>query len=447
MELPPSIDVLDLPPEMLAEIFLFCPQYRYVGRVIPNPKDAPLVLCAVCRQWRNIALNTPDLWSDLFVGPPQFSMTAKSAALYVDLCRRWLSRAQSVPLSLCVRTFVPKASLHSVIDLIHRRSHQWRDITLGAGVPLSIFPVDGRYPFLERVSLGTSPPPPDAPMLSFRNAPRLCSVYFPTYTARIELPWKQITKFITERISIEDCLELLRHVSNLVNLHLRIPIFHSFTPPANPILLPQLQSLTLGAPYHHEADHGPAAQTMPVALLACLKTPALKTLTFGTVLCKSSVCDMAPFLSFLLQSPFQLHTLKLSLMPTTVDALLDCLKATPTIVDLRLQISLHIPNLDPLFVKLTGQSDFLPKLETLYMTFGGDLPIVDMSLVLTALLWRCMSVEVIRLRRFRFAVSAKYCDHEKYFKPIKLHPLYPVLEALAEDFYLGERTPEDVSAV
>ncbi|KAJ6502128.1 hypothetical protein C8R45DRAFT_1209748 [Mycena sanguinolenta] len=440
--------VLALPLETLAEIFLFCLQNTN-GRVIPNPKEAPLVLCAVCRQWRNIALNTPELWCSLFLGSRGsrfFFPTGKTGALYVDLCRNWLSRARSVPLSLWVLSLVPEDILHSITDLVRSLSHQWREISLGAGVSLSIFPEEGTYPCLERVSLGSFPPPPDAPILSFRNALRLCSVYFPRWTSRIELPWKQITKFDSGDIDIEDCLEVLHHLSNLVDAQLRIPIFDSFTPPADTILLPQLQSLTLGTPYHHEEDHGPAAQTMPVALLACLKTPALKTLAFGTTLCNSSVCDKAPFLSFVSQSPFQLHTLKLSRMPTTVDALLDCLKATPTLVDLRLQISLHIPNLDPLFVKMTGQSDFLPRLETLYIALWGKPPIVHMSLVLTALLWRCMSAAGIRLKRFRFAVLAKYCDQEKYFKSIKSHPVFPVMEALAEDLYLGERTSEDATS-
>ncbi|KAF7363811.1 hypothetical protein MSAN_01039000 [Mycena sanguinolenta] len=341
-------------------------------------------------------------------GSRHFNLTAKTGPLYVDLCRSWLSRARSVPLSLWVLSLVPEDILHSITDLVRSLSHQWREISLGAGVSLSIFPNEGTYPCLERVSLGSFPPPAHAPMLSFRNAPRLCSVYFPRWTSRIELPWKQITKFDSGDIDIEDCLEVLHHLSNLVEVHVRIPIFDSFVPPADTILLPQLQSLTLGAPYHHEEDHGPAAQTMPIALLACLKTPALKTLAFGTTLCNTSVCDMAP-------------------VPIILDILLDCLKATPTVVDLRLQITLHIPNLNPLLVKITGQSDFLPKLETLYIALWGEPPIVDMSLLLTALLWRL-------------------CDHNQFFKLIRSHPVYPVLEALAEDFYLGDRTSEDATS-
>ncbi|KAJ6502136.1 hypothetical protein C8R45DRAFT_1190482 [Mycena sanguinolenta] len=438
--------VLALPSEILAEIFFFCPQY-IDGRVIPHPNDAPLVLCAVCQRWRNIALNTPKLWCSLFLtsrrdsGPRPFRLTAKAGPLYVELCRSWLSRARSVPLSLCAMlSSVPEDILHSITDLIRSSSHQWRDISLGTGFSTSIFPVDGQYPFLEKLSVETFPP---APILSFRDAPRLYSVFFPRYTSRIELPWKQITSFRTASIDIEECRELLRQVSNLVNASFHIPTSGDLTLLADTIYLPKLRSLTLGEPYHTEARHGPAAQltSIPMALFAGLKTPALKNLALGTDCCELGACDMAPFLSFVSQSPFQLRTLELSRIPTTVDGLLHCLNATPTVTNLKLEISIHIPDLNPLFVEITGQRDFLPKLEYLYIAPWRDpLPVMDRSLVLTALLWRFLSAEVIRLKRFRFVVLQ---NHKEYFKSIESHRLYRVLGALGADFYVGKRSWED----
>ncbi|KAF7363894.1 hypothetical protein MSAN_01047400 [Mycena sanguinolenta] len=70
------------PPETLAEIFLFClPFHRGGHPIIPNPNEAPLVLCAVCRQWRNIALDTPYLWRSLYGS----SREVPPAALSVDI--------------------------------------------------------------------------------------------------------------------------------------------------------------------------------------------------------------------------------------------------------------------------------------------------------------------------------------------------------------------------
>ncbi|KAF7363876.1 F-box domain-containing protein [Mycena sanguinolenta] len=340
---------------------------------------------------------------------------------------------------------MPHSSFHSMLELVNNRSHQWREIVLGRDVPLSLLPVDGKYPFLESITMHyTFPPSPDSPILSFRDAPRLHDVHMMIYTTRIELPWHQLTRFRTDEIDIEDCLELLRRSYNLADAQLKIPMFGSSALPTDTIILPQLQSLYLSGPWHDEGgqDHDQAAQTIPTALLKCLKTPALKTLILGFMDCRSTVCDISPFLSFSSQSPFQLHTLKLFFVPATVDALIDCLKATPTLIHLQLQISRHILDLNPLFAKFTGPSDFLPKLESLHVALIVNPSIVDAALVLSALVWRCISAPEVRLKNFRFTVSTGFRDYDEYFNSIKSHSVYAILEASETDLYIGKKTKE-----
>ncbi|KIK39667.1 hypothetical protein CY34DRAFT_53007, partial [Suillus luteus UH-Slu-Lm8-n1] len=49
-----------LPTEILQQIFKSClPNDRYV---IPHILSAPLLLCQICRRWRDIAQATPELW-------------------------------------------------------------------------------------------------------------------------------------------------------------------------------------------------------------------------------------------------------------------------------------------------------------------------------------------------------------------------------------------------
>ncbi|KAF7363880.1 hypothetical protein MSAN_01046000 [Mycena sanguinolenta] len=447
--------VLALPPEILAEIFLFCLPYRGDDPVALNPKDAPLVLCAVCRQWRITALNTPYLWNGfLLLGPPRshnFS-TREAGSLYVDLCRMWLSSARSLPLSLSLRAFQPRKTFHSVLELVISRAHQWREIVLHGGYELSL-PVDGKYPLLEKLTIFFLPPA--HPTLSFRDAPRLRDVYMPSFTGRIQLPWHQIIKF---RIGcdVEDCLEFLRHASNLVDAHLRVkPTYYSsyfddLVLP-NAILLPQLQFLDLSAQWRD-------GEVLPMALLQYLETPALQRLTlcFEDYDSTDSTCDISPFLSFVSQPSFKLHTLTLSRLPTTVDDLVDCLKAAPTVAQLELQISDHILNLNPLFAKLAGHGDFLPQLESFHISLSGASSIADPSLVLTALEWRCISTPFIRLQYFRFVVyiddrnpeleDIDDCDidaindrkTEEYLKSFKSYALYPVLQVSGTSFSFGE---------
>ncbi|KAJ7804092.1 hypothetical protein B0H14DRAFT_3883696 [Mycena olivaceomarginata] len=84
------------------EIFFFCLPSDVVD---PNPAHAPLLLCAVCQQWRRIALTTPKLWNSIYFDCDRWAIFvpksgAEEAALYVELFRDWIARVRSTPLSL-----------------------------------------------------------------------------------------------------------------------------------------------------------------------------------------------------------------------------------------------------------------------------------------------------------------------------------------------------------
>ncbi|KAJ6502103.1 hypothetical protein C8R45DRAFT_609698 [Mycena sanguinolenta] len=422
--------ILALPPEILAEIFTFCLPFDDESPLpmTPNVDEAPIVLCAVCRQWRIIALSTPQLWRSIFFEVRDYSA---SGALYVEFCRKWLSRARSAPLHLSLDTFMPGDSFRSLVELVIGLSEQWQDIELGEGIPLSSLPVNGNYPFLENLCI--SPPPPDAPIISFCNAPRLHDVFIPFYTTRIQLPWNQLTSFGTNQLEIEVCLELFRHGSKLVYSWIRIPPHNSSIP--NVIFtLPRLRALDLG---------GTDGISMPITVLKCLKAPALETLALGFETSPRGcvLFDISPFLSFASQSSFQLQTLTLSLIPSTTSALIECLKATPSVVHLNLQISRFIFDMDPLFIKLTGHHDFLPRLKCMHIALSKyglrSLP-VDASLVVDMLVWRCTTV----LQSFRFTEhNGKVLNGLKRY--IELQPAYPELLAKGLRLYVGKRTYED----
>ncbi|KAF7363886.1 hypothetical protein MSAN_01046600 [Mycena sanguinolenta] len=163
------------------------------------------------------------------------------------------------------------------------------------------------------------PLPPDKPILSFCDAPKLRDVHIARrYATRIQLPWHQLTKFRPMWIDVEDCLELLRHASNLVDAQLRLNstycYYFDYVALPNTILLPQLQSLDLSGPWRDE-------EVLPIALLQYLETPVLKSLTLCFMEERNGVYDISPFLSFVSQPLFQLQTLTLSSLPTTVDDL------------------------------------------------------------------------------------------------------------------------------
>ncbi|KAF7363933.1 F-box domain-containing protein [Mycena sanguinolenta] len=456
--------VLALPPELLAEIFYFCLPFHDERPHIPDPNDAPLVLCAVCRQWRNVALATPWLWSsicfDLSTLGTTYAMDsdewwgecwwelywdwewADSWDLYIDLCCSWLSRARNTPLSISFDDDYVYYEDHALLlELVCDLSHQWRDINFPEDLPRLSLPVDGKYPFLEKLRMPWLPS--EHPILSFRDAPRLHDVCIPNYTTNIQLPWHQLTKFHADRIDIEPCLELFCYASNLVDAHLDIPTYHPSTRPNYDTIftLPQLEILNLRGTDDDDDGFFISAGMMLMSLLKCLKTPALKTFTLGPHYDQGSIDtslrDISSFLSFISRSALQLHTLTLCYIPTTADTIIECLKAMPSVVHLELRISDDIYNGNPVIAQFTGYRDFLPELQRLQIAFPKTTT-VDVSLVIGLLVWRCMTVGVTPLQSCRFAV---YNDHATQLpsslKPIKTHPVFLELAASGMELSLA----------
>ncbi|KAJ7919611.1 hypothetical protein B0H13DRAFT_1606049, partial [Mycena leptocephala] len=52
--------ILTLPNEITSRIFVQCLPTH--GRIRPSPRKAPLILAQICRQWREIALSTSEMW-------------------------------------------------------------------------------------------------------------------------------------------------------------------------------------------------------------------------------------------------------------------------------------------------------------------------------------------------------------------------------------------------
>ncbi|KAJ7685693.1 hypothetical protein DFH06DRAFT_49024 [Mycena polygramma] len=91
---PAGQHTLRIPPEILAEIFMHCLPPR-TSR--PNVVRAPLLLCGICRRWRDIALFTPALWSSLGIDLDALSTENVHGMVFYQI---YLSRARGAPLSL-----------------------------------------------------------------------------------------------------------------------------------------------------------------------------------------------------------------------------------------------------------------------------------------------------------------------------------------------------------
>ncbi|KAF5375275.1 hypothetical protein D9758_000288 [Tetrapyrgos nigripes] len=92
-----------LPPEIISEIFIRC--LPEDSRPTHSLSETPLLLGTICRNWREVALSTPYLWSCInVVLPTSGSMHLLCASIdrRRDGVEAWLSRAGELPLSFSI---------------------------------------------------------------------------------------------------------------------------------------------------------------------------------------------------------------------------------------------------------------------------------------------------------------------------------------------------------
>ncbi|KAH6910995.1 hypothetical protein BKA70DRAFT_1560189 [Coprinopsis sp. MPI-PUGE-AT-0042] len=167
-----------MPPDILCNIFSYCVLYATPERVM-RASEAPLLLAQICHHWRDLVINTPTLWSTIFVKipePPQAHSYAHISydlvdaperdeidvevegasealsALLVDEWRQkmeslvgatttWLSRAEGCPLTIFFRDHYPiygsildealiQESVNLLLSFICARSSQWAQLDL-----------------------------------------------------------------------------------------------------------------------------------------------------------------------------------------------------------------------------------------------------------------------------------------------------------------------------
>ena len=101
----------ELPEDILREVFARCLPRTHNSTL--SPRDAPLLLTHVSRQWRDIAQATPNLWSSVHI--PLQSPHDWDCAV-----EEWIARAGVLPLSISFGSLPdPAAST----DRKHERDH------------------------------------------------------------------------------------------------------------------------------------------------------------------------------------------------------------------------------------------------------------------------------------------------------------------------------------
>ncbi|KAJ7859539.1 hypothetical protein B0H14DRAFT_3446661 [Mycena olivaceomarginata] len=279
--------VLTLPNEIITEIFLYFVPILPVCAPLMG-LHSPILLTQICREWRQIALGTPNLWCTIELSD---EIPWEQQKTLVDM---WLSKSGCSPLSF----YFDESAMHSdnVTDtlsvlLSHRARWQNSHLYLSrAHLPI----IEGPLPLLRSLDLllvDTGPLPPN---VSLCDAPLLRTVFLnSTAAAILMLPWVQLTSLTLRWLYPHNCVPILQHASSLV--HYELVFVPDDTPELIPdISLPSLHSLTLDGYSRTE-------------YLQTLIVPALRTLRISEpFLAPGGINTLARFTS---KSRCQLHEL------------------------------------------------------------------------------------------------------------------------------------------
>ncbi|KAF8213910.1 hypothetical protein K438DRAFT_1927157 [Mycena galopus ATCC 62051] len=329
--------VLTLPVEITQEIFKQCLPFAEHSSLALGELElcAPMVLLRICRQWRDIALSTPELWSTLSLTFDTITpgvVVPKPGAIeaYID---QWFGRAALRPVSLAMgfhrKDEDPLAecifSIGRMRRLINRYSSKLQYLELDLcqddvrelDLDTMEFPTLQKATFNEHVNAPESDPHDPADV--FDNAPQLFSVCLTGHASSsyYGLPWLQLTTFEGDVYN----LELFKLAPNLTEVICSFDSRHTVPP----ISHSRLQSLTLICNVAGEETQD---------ILKCLTLPALQCLRI------SEMYDTtySSLRSFLLRSTPPLTTLSIRADNDGFADCQECLSSVAaTLEDLELQ--------------------------------------------------------------------------------------------------------------
>ncbi|CAA7262293.1 unnamed protein product [Cyclocybe aegerita] len=186
--------VWELPPEILSYIFTLALPLSPPSEISRRTLRPALVLAHVNQHWRNVALSTPQLWTNIYID---------ASTLQHELCipRLLVKRSGDCPLTLHVRHHAPYSE--EIAELLISLSPRWEHVSLDISIVMieGLSRIQGHLPSLRSVeikaSLRWTDETPRAHLGFFSNAPLLrhvaiASPFIPDYRA---LPWHQLTSY------------------------------------------------------------------------------------------------------------------------------------------------------------------------------------------------------------------------------------------------------------
>jgi hypothetical protein len=112
-----------LPPELLGEIFRYCLPQDYDES---GARKAVMLPSHVCKRWRDVALSTPALWTNIVL-----HVTDKTLESQTALVTDWVSRSGNLPLSF---TLQGQENVLPIMAVLFQHCARWQHINLSVSL-------------------------------------------------------------------------------------------------------------------------------------------------------------------------------------------------------------------------------------------------------------------------------------------------------------------------
>ncbi|KAF8161816.1 hypothetical protein K438DRAFT_307793 [Mycena galopus ATCC 62051] len=216
-----------LPPEIISKIFLHC---LPTLRIPVSRRYGPLLPAQICRLWREIALQTRELWTDIHPYARNMSV--------VDMMDLWTSRAGTLPLNFWLESCFPERG-RLLVEAAMRHHGRWGLLQLS--IPSASYAslhtlADASFPLSHTLKLdiprenqcGSLPETPHieySNKLIIRDAPQLRKLelyaskhYFDFPVCLLEIPWGQLEGALAVTIKNDTWAESLSRLILCTNL-------------------------------------------------------------------------------------------------------------------------------------------------------------------------------------------------------------------------------------
>ncbi|KAK6997305.1 F-box domain-containing protein [Favolaschia claudopus] len=305
--------ILTLPPEIVAEIFLrFLPTYPDPPPLVgPN---SPAILTEICRQWREVALSLPALWSAI-----PLTSTAEAVA---SLAPVWLNRSACLPVSISA---TDTDKLFPVFSSLIPHCDRWEHLKLLLQKANNINALNVPMPLLHTLDIYLNDAPFVPVEVNSQVFPLLRTVIVDNFGyPGVALPWSQLTSLTLRGIFPQECISILQQALHLEHCALSLWGLRDGQNEFPSLILSRLESLIL------ERE-----SRISVGFFESLITPALRRLQTGEGFLGDTEDGFDPVQSlgrFITKSGCLLHELRVTGANDSQDVYREAFPSIPDII-------------------------------------------------------------------------------------------------------------------